>query len=371
MFIKRIKSFFIVTFLTLLLYSAIDLIFGAILLNMLNDPVAIERVYRNTNSYYHHDLAKNFSGEGSWGSRRYSICTNQFGFKDSCSSKVNGDKSFDLAFIGDSFTEGIGLPYEDTFVGQIATEYPDLKIANLGVGSYSPSIYLAKVKKLIDEGFSFEEVVVYVDISDIQDEAISYIYQDGKVYDLDPSNGHPIMTNNFINELKIIIKNKFPITYHSLYIFKGYIKSLRTNQALQENNNWDYFSKNYARSNWTYNTLSDGYGVAGVKASITKSVKLMEDLHQLLSQNNIKLSVGVYPWPGQLLYDSEESIQVKIWSDFCINKCNNFYNSFPLFFQELKTNGTSQAIEKIYISRDVHFNSYGMSLVAKNFIESQ
>ena len=45
---------------------------------------------------------------------------------------------FDIAFIGDSFTEGVSLEYKNTFVGQISNYLSNYKIANLGVVSYSP-----------------------------------------------------------------------------------------------------------------------------------------------------------------------------------------------------------------------------------------
>ena len=35
--------------------------------------------------------------------------------------------------LGDSFTEGIGLPYEETFVGRIAAALPGKRVANLAV----------------------------------------------------------------------------------------------------------------------------------------------------------------------------------------------------------------------------------------------
>ncbi len=66
-------------------------------------------------------------------------------------------------------------------MGQIAKSRPELKIANLGVSSYSPSIYFSKVNFLLQQGITFKELVVYIDISDIQDEAISYELLDGVV----------------------------------------------------------------------------------------------------------------------------------------------------------------------------------------------
>ena len=35
-------------------------------------------------------------------------------------------KEFDIAFIGDSFTEGVGLDYKDTFVGRIENKFDKL-----------------------------------------------------------------------------------------------------------------------------------------------------------------------------------------------------------------------------------------------------
>ena len=43
----------------------------------------------------------------------------------------------------------------------------------------------------------------------------------------------------------------------------------------------------------------------------------MTKLSNYLNNRNIKLSIGVYPHPATLLYDTENSLQVKIWSDFC------------------------------------------------------
>ena len=119
---------------------------------------------------------------------------------------------------------------------------------------------------------------------------------------------------------------------------------------------------------WGKLQLSDGWKAGSFKVY---AIELAKELVRILSDNNISLSIGVYPWPGQLLYDSEDSIQVKIWKDFCKNKFNNFYNLFPVFFQYFEKYGSDIAMKKLFISRDVHFNSNGMSLVSKNFIDMQ
>ncbi|NVO56471.1 hypothetical protein HW561_11805 [Rhodobacteraceae bacterium B1Z28] len=105
-----------------------------------SDPALAEKKYRIQHDYFDHSLLSGFSGYGHWGDEVYKVCTNDLGFKDDCASPQNNMQHFDLAFIGDSFTEGIGMPYEDSFVGMFAKEHPNLTVANLGVASYSPSV---------------------------------------------------------------------------------------------------------------------------------------------------------------------------------------------------------------------------------------
>ena len=53
-------------------------------------------------------------------------------------------------------------------------EKTQYKTANLGIVSYSPKIYLSKVNYLIQHGFNFNHVVVFIDISDLYDDTNFY-----------------------------------------------------------------------------------------------------------------------------------------------------------------------------------------------------
>ena len=83
-----------------------------------------------------------------------------------------------ILLIGDSFAEGIGLPYERTFAGLLnaagQSRRDKVEFLDAGVASYSPSIYYKKVKYLLDRGLKFDEVVLLSDSSDVEDEATSY-----------------------------------------------------------------------------------------------------------------------------------------------------------------------------------------------------
>ena len=96
---------------------------------------------------------------------------------------------------------------------------------------------------------------------------------------------------------------------------------------------------------------------------------MMERLYELCQKRGIKVSVAVYPWPGQILYDVEESRQVKIWREFCAGKCANFYNSFPTFFGLAKSSSKEAVISNYYFKDDMHFNEIGNKLIASDFIK--
>ena len=118
------------------------------------------------------------------------------------------------------------------------------------------------------------------------------------------------------------------------------------------------------------NLDSPGYGNAGARDGITKSLLHMVELHNLLLQHGVKMSVGVYPWPGQLLYDDEESLQVQIWRNFCINRCSHFYNSFPTFYSLSKKHGSTNVIDNYFIKGDLHHNADGACLIAKDYLSA-
>jgi hypothetical protein len=86
-----------------------------------------------------------------------------------------------------------------------------------------------------------------------------------------------------------------------------------------------------------------------------------------LIDTGVALSVGVYPWPQQLLYDSENSRQVKIWRDWCFGKCKKFFDHFPTFFRYKEQN--PDFVRNLFIGQDVHYNARGHQVLAEDLIE--
>jgi hypothetical protein len=316
--------------------------------------------FRAPHEVYHHTLKPSFDGIAIWGNTNYRICTDANGFKSDCKHVERKKKKYDIAFIGDSFTEGTGYPFEDTFVGMFSDAHPNLSIANLAVESYSPTVYFKKIDFLLKQGFFFDHIYVFIDISDIQDESI---------YSLDPE-GNVLMNNklvnyekpNIINKLKQNMSTSFKLSYQSYLIIKDFFIPQPTNKLLTQE-----------RAAWTYNTNLQSYGELGVKGSTEKAVNKMNLLYELLKVNKIKLSIGVYPWPTQLLEMKKnlntENSQSIIWRDFCEKKCENFVDFFPVYKELLLDFDVSKIYKKYYLYGDIHFNYEGHKFVFNHLLK--
>jgi len=352
-----LKDGLIILAVSIALLLLVDNLFGYAILK--HAPISsrnnAERGIRISHPVYHHTLSSNYDGLAR-NQVEYRFCTNADGLKSKCGA-VSNNKDIDIGFLGDSFTEGLGLPYEKTFVGLIAEKLPEKKIANLGVASYSPTIYYLKLKDFLAKGYKFKELVVYIDISDISNEA-NYAIVDGKVVEtVTNTSKHKMfpVVNFGLKGLRDRLGAAFGISHHDYHADRLDLTD-------------PVYRRDFRGGAWTFDDSDEGYGKLGVKGSIDKSIVMMEKLHELCKTNNIKLSIGVYPWPSQVLYDVEESRQVKIWRDFCVGKCANFYNSFPTFFDLIKSSSKKAVIDNNYFHGDMHFNEKGNQLIAADFL---
>ena len=321
-----------------------DFLFGSYLLKF--TPKKIDQT--TSHSIYDHDLKKNFRGNLEWSpGETYLFCSNKNSFRTFCNKMDFESKEFDIAFIGDSFTEGVGVDYEDTFVGRIENKFDELKIANLGVVSYSPSIYFTKLRYLLKNGYKFKRVIIYFDISDIYDDNKKYRFIDNKIRR---------KKSAILSNIQKTLKSSFPFLAYSLKTLKNDVfkKKVVVNKCT-------YLDYCHEKSSWTFNNKFFG------DKEINKSLDFMEMTYKLLKKNDIKMSVGIYPWPAQILYDTSQSRIVKLMNNFCMNKCEFFFNNFDDFFDEKILIKKEKIISKYYIEGDVHFNSLGNEKIFKNF----
>ena len=173
-------------------------------------------------------------------------------------------------------------------------------------------------------GFKFKEVFVFIDIDDIYQEATQYkLVNNELIYnnlnDLQKNSSYIKSTKKNISFRKTL-KIRFPLSYQILYQIKYYKVPKPVHR---------FHYKNQIAA-WTYtNNITFNYDV---NLGIKNSILALDKLYKLLKKNNIKLAIAIYPYPNQLLYDSLNSKQIKIWKKFCISRCSNFLNFFPVLF---------------------------------------
>ncbi|MBM3577495.1 MAG: SGNH/GDSL hydrolase family protein [Alphaproteobacteria bacterium] len=326
--------------------------------------------------HYTHGLKPNFDSFDAWGPNTVRIFTNSLGFRDAAVRNVpmTMDRKR-VIFIGDSFTESPGVPYEQSFVGLFAQAFPGFDVLNAGVSSYAPSVYYEKLKYFLDAGLKFDEAVVYIDISDIQDEGVFYSYDKNGVLQMgvfqtsfnvcSPVPRPPLQRPEKQWWEKISYMAEF---LSEMRYSAELVRAIGRANFADLSKSGVVYSPDYTRASWTYSENSSCYGALGIDASIDKAKKQMDRLYQLLSSRGIALSVGVYPWPQQLLYDVENSRQARIWRDWCAGKCRKFFDHFPDFFA-YKTQD-HDFIRSLYFWGDFHFNAKGNALLAQGLIKN-
>ncbi len=362
--LKTIWSLFLIILITFVLTLIIDFFFGKKILE-LTDKFWIKtefygKIKRISHDIYHHGLKTNVKMKNVKGfDGNYSFCTDNHGFRYKCDHPKRG-KSFDFAFMGDSFTEGASVSYEDSFVG-IFEKASNKKVANLGVVSYAPKIYLSKLNFFLEKGYTFEHIIIPIDISDLYDDDVSYRLKKNYIVEDNFERGENLKIRRFL-------RKNFPFTNFYMFVIKN-LNNVGYNPGNLDDNEPIFHKDALLKSKWTYSSDKsiDGYW-STVESAQKEMIETMSKLHQLLNARDIPLSIVVYPWPQQLKNDFVESKHVLMWKKFCEGKCQNFINLFPYFFDSKKNNGFLQTYKKYYWWNDIHFNKEGNKIIANELI---
>ncbi len=341
---------------------------------------------RISHPVYHHTFKANSSEviEHDILRLRWQENTNSLGFKD---NKVRDIKlktdQYRVIFIGDSITEGIGYTYDETFVGIISNylNNQNIEVLNASRVSYSPIIYWRKIKYLIEDvGLNFDELVVLIDMSDIQDEY--------EIYQLDENLNviNKELSENYLKARELVRygDNNLPFTKDEK--LKNILVSLR--ELISKNTTFIYYitnsiydlifdeksrvpylylQKDYTRFSWPY--YEKAY-LEFAEGGIESSINYMNMLLDLLEKHNIQLTVGVYPLPNNIYFDNEKSKHANVWEEWTSKKNVRFFNMFPGLVDRTRSDEDKiKLIDKYYIKHDMHFNDEGHKMFASKFLE--
>ena len=283
--------------------------------------------------------------------------------KDSLSK--NKDKK-NIFIFGDSFTYGVGIEYEKTFAGLLEKKYSDYNVYNFGVGSYSPSVHLFKLKKILKKNIIPEKILLFLDLTDLIDEAnrweydydlnevrltTSYIYDNSKKKEKFTKRNFKLVTNvsSYLNyqsrnlreltNIKLKNKRKIKTSIQGSFTYKDPIT----------------LDKRF----WSEETFSKG------KKNLEK--RLLQ-IAEISKENNIEFYLIIYPWAETLEFGQKKFS----WSDFakeiCSNKNCNLIDAIPNF-RKYKDQNINWSTE-LYFLNDEHFNEKGANLLYKTVVKN-
>lgn len=327
---------------------------GTALLRLLGiyTPVArADAAFRRFDGVYHHGLRPAITSEdgGQWGHLKYTIHTNSLGCKDASPRSVPKQAvTKRLLLIGDSFTEGVGLPWAQTFAGMLADSLAPraIEVLNAGCVTYSPVIYRRRVQDLLEtHGLLFDHLVVCLDMSDIVDEI--------KYYRLDEHGNVVRRIERFSERWHDFVSN------HT--ILMNFVKQAM-HTIRQRNKTGDRHVVDHERSSWTRNpALLEKYGRPGLASCAMH----LDALWQMMKARGIPMTLVVYPWPDQIKNSERDCLQVSYWRDWTRQRAVHFIDVFPAF---LDAGPAADVIARYFIPQDMHWNEHGHALVAKTLL---
>jgi hypothetical protein len=335
--------------------------------------------FRVQHYYYHHGLRPNQHAFTRWNVNIYPFNTNSLGFRDFDVRKISLKKNQRrILFLGDSHTEGVDLPYELTFSGLLAkkAEQKNTQILSIAAVSYSPRIHYLTTEFLIEKKkLECDEIYVFIDISDIQNELVYENYYPGK---------YNFLTRSFYSFKNFLSRNSF--IYHTIkkiYTERGkkefYDRIAGKTEAeknISETLSADlyysfftHFNDYILLENVQFHRVGEWLYDEDYKKLALKGIKLGQEnilrLNEICKKHGIKLTIAVQPWHSQIKKRKASDDYTENWRMFAEKNNIGFINLYPLFINE---ENPEAVIKKYYIKNDNHWNSDGHKKVAE-FLE--
>ena len=331
--------------------------------------------HRIRSADYHHTFAPGRQVLERWGRLVYSFATNSLGFKDrsprAIKARPDGKR---LLLLGDSFTEGAGYSFAKTFAGHIqrAMAPKNIEVLNAGVGSYAPIIYELKTRYLLEEaGLEIDHVVIFLDVSDIFDEARNYQTDDTGRLIVPPVRpqktshviGHFLRDNSVIGRSVTLVRDQFASGQKAIKLrLRAVEASGGSVFSVSDAELQIYASTEKPASIWTFDDAAwAAYGAEGRQ----KAAIRMDRLLAYLEGRGIPMTLAVYPWPDQILFDPEAPRHLGFWRQWAAARGVQFIDLFAAY-----TQGASvDTLMRYFIPGDFHWNEKGHALTAEAFLK--
>ena len=320
--------------------------------------------FRRPDPWYHHGLVPSASGTTVWGESEYPFATNSLACVDRSAREVPLESDARrVLLLGDSFTEGIGVPFAESFAGLLEERLgpAGIEVLNAGVVSFSPRLYRLRLEDLLRrEGLRVDELVVLIDMSDIQDEVLYRHFEPHVPGALERARGR---VGRFLRD--------HSFTLHTLdtLLAARRREAKRELYGLTDLPPWlDYFwldnidtepmaDPTFRRVRLTWDD-ADMAGNRWAELGIGLATENMDGVAELCREFEIELSVAVYPWPPQIAEGDAQSRQIGLWRDWCERRGARFVDLFPTFLAAPDKSPEAIVAEE-FLKGDVHWNAAG------------
>ncbi len=331
--------------------------------------------FRASHYYYHHGLMPNQETLASWGALIYPMRTNSLGMIDSAVCRVDPvSENHRILILGDSHSEGVGVPYEKTFAGRLASSLKDhrMEVLNASAVSYSQKIEYLKARFLIEqEGLQVDEILVLVDISDIQNELVYENFQPAE------KSGAGNWLYRLVNRLRNISLTTYLVdAVRTERQREDFFRSIETfyEDARQQGHTsmWELYSGFFSHfdnevllSNPQFHGMGSWMEDPDFRELAIKGITMGQEqisrLQEMCRERGIRLTLSVHPWHPQIRNAETSDAYVAEWETFARSEGIPFLNLYPLFINE---EPPETVIRKYYIQNDNHWNEFGHARVA-------
>jgi lysophospholipase L1-like esterase len=314
----------------------------------------VSEIGRVKSDRFHHALKPLFDGNDWYGPIEYRMRTNDLAMVDEAPVKVPlRTPAPRVLLLGDSFTEGIGVPFEGSFAGKLRKRWraSGVEVLNGGTASYSPVFYYRKAEYLLETvGLELDWVVVFLDLSDIHDESFYVEDEQGYIREKGEQRERFWILNDVATPLE-----RFLARHTTL------VNSLRQSYSCARKPDFCKFSLGHKRALWPVEpALYEEFGRSGLQTAAGH----LEKLQELLTKKGIGLTLVVYPWPDNIYVRDLNSKQVAYWKSWSEKRKVPFVNLFPEF---INGEPATEVMTRDFLPGDNHWNEAGHSRVAEAF----
>lgn len=312
-----------------------------------------------------YELKKNCSGKYRF-SKSFplvSVYTDELGLRVDKKKIIKDNKKENIFIFGDSFAYGVGLEYEKSFAGIITKKLSDYNFYNFSVSSYSPSVYLFRLKDVLKKDIKPKKVLFFLDLTDISDES--------RRWEFDDHNDTVKLKDEYLSIVNTSKDDKqnFKILRNISSFLNYSLRNLRAERKMKNNN--EYKIKTTVQGNFTYTKQEDlnkdFWGDDHFNNGINNIKIKFKMINELAKKNNFEIYIVVYPWAETLEFGQNEFNWSKFANTLCYNKNCNVIDTFS-YFKKYKENNKDWML-KLYFYNDPHFNENGSEFLANILID--